>query len=291
MQAPRRLGSGLGDLVRSPDQAAQESTRRIPIALIRTNPTQPRRRFEGIEELAESIRQHGLLQPLVVTLDPETGGYLLVAGERRFRAAQAAGLTEVPCVVRQLSAQETALLAMVENLQRDDLTPMEEARGYAALRDQHGLTQEDIARHVGKSRSRIANLLRLLQLPAEVQEMLEQGRLTVGHVLPLLALEDPEAITGLARQIEARQMTARQVERAVRRLREGKREAAAAGEPAASGQESEEWRQIGERLQGAGQRLGAAVRLERQGRRWRLVVEGEGMDALRRWADRLNPPE
>ncbi|HEY8414551.1 MAG TPA: ParB/RepB/Spo0J family partition protein [Thermaerobacter sp.] len=291
MQAPRRLGSGLGDLVRSPDPAAKESTRLIPIFLIRTNPTQPRRRFEGIEELAESIRQHGLLQPLVVTLDPETGGYLLVAGERRFRAAQAAGLTEVPCVVRQLSAQETALLAMVENLQRDDLTPMEEARGYAALRDQHGLTQEDIARHVGKSRSRIANLLRLLQLPAEVQEMLEQGRLTVGHVLPLLALEDPEAITGLARQIEARQMTARQVERAVRRLREGKREAAAAGEPVASGQESEEWRQIGERLQGAGQRLGAAVRLERQGRRWRLVVEGEGMDALRRWADRLDPPE
>lgn len=189
---------------------------RLPLAAIHPNPAQPRRRFseEALGELAASIREKGLLQPLVVR--PKGEAYELVAGERRLRAAQLAGLQEVPALVRDLTDQEALELALVENLQREDLTPVEEARGYQALVAM-GLTQEEVARRVGKARSTVANALRLLQLPEEVLEALEDGRISAGHARALLMLEPEDRLWGL-REILTKGLSVRQAEALRERL-------------------------------------------------------------------------
>ncbi len=219
----RGLGRGLGALI--PGAAALDKTaaapveraeQRVPVQAITPNPFQPRLVFDesAIDELAASIREKGLLQPVLVRR--AASGYQLIAGERRFRAAQRAGLTEVPVVIRDADDREVLELALIENVQRENLNPVEEARAYKRLADEFALSQEEVADRVGKNRSTIANAVRLLQLPPEVLAQLESGELTAGHARPLLALPDAQAQAAAAREVADRRLSVRDTERLVR---------------------------------------------------------------------------
>lgn len=195
----RGLGRGLSALLGEADTSADPTSgvREIPIELITANPDQPRHIFDAaeIETLTASIRDKGVLQPILVRPGPGgTGHYQIVAGERRWRAAQGAGLKSVPALIRELDDTETLEVAIVENVQRADLNPVEEAMGYRALIDRFGRTQEQVSAVVGKSRSHVANLMRLLTLPDEVMAMLEDGRLSAGHARALVGSADPVAL-------------------------------------------------------------------------------------------------
>ncbi len=211
----RGLGRGLSALIGEEPQAAPAQTEaptRVPIELIRPNPDQPRRSFaeEDLAELAASIREKGVIQPLVVRRDPaKEGGFQIVAGERRWRAAQRAQLHELPVVVRDFSDDEALEVAIIENIQRADLNAVEEAAGYRQLMDKFQHTQEKLAEVMGKSRSHIANALRLLSLPESVIEHLRAGRLSAGHARALVTAADPAA---LAEQVIARGLSVRQTE-------------------------------------------------------------------------------
>ncbi|MCX8071769.1 MAG: ParB/RepB/Spo0J family partition protein [Candidatus Binatia bacterium] len=216
----RALGRGLDALIpaaagsaRGTELGAAGSLLRIPIDQIRPNPFQPRQNFsaEELEALAESIREQGLLQPVVVR--PAGSGYELVAGERRLRAAQRAGLTEIPATVREVDDRTALELALIENLQRADLDPIEEAQAYERLRTQFGLTQDEIASRVGKHRSTVANALRLLRLPEDIQREISAGRLTAGHARALLAVRSPEEQRRLAREFLQQGVSVRDAER------------------------------------------------------------------------------
>lgn len=222
---PRRLGRGLDALLgektaERADAAAPESALRdIATASIRPNPFQPRKDFspEQLAELRDSIQTTGLLQPITVRALNGSTGYELVAGERRLRAAMQLGWDRIPAIVRELDDRAMLTLALVENLQRSDLNPIDEAEGYERLTDEFGLTQQQIAQLVGKDRSTIANLLRVLALPATVRTMLQSGQLTLGHARPLLALDDAAAITRLAKQAAENGLSVREIEDRVRR--------------------------------------------------------------------------
>jgi ParB family transcriptional regulator, chromosome partitioning protein len=208
----RALGRGLGALIPEGTPLAPPVERRIPIADIRPNPHQPRRFFdeERIAELAESVRHQGILQPLIVRkLDQ---GYELIIGERRLRAAQRAGLDRVPVVVKEATDAESMEMALVENIQREELTPIEEALAYRQLMGELHLTQEEVAARVGKSRPVITNLLRVLNLPDEIKDEVDRGHLSVGHARALLALETPEQQTNMARQIMRHGLSVRETE-------------------------------------------------------------------------------
>jgi ParB family chromosome partitioning protein len=210
----RALGRGLGALIPSPYAAADtSSSTSAPLTAIQPNPLQPRRTFaeEGLEELAQSIRQKGILQPLLVRR--VNGGFELIAGERRFRAAQRAGLEQVPITVHEADDGEMLEMALIENIQRENLNPLEEARAYRRLMDEFRLTQEAIATRVGKDRSTVANTLRLLQLPAEVQRDIERGVLSAGHARALVTAGSDAAKITLAREVVSRRLTVRQTER------------------------------------------------------------------------------
>ncbi|HEV2641565.1 MAG TPA: ParB/RepB/Spo0J family partition protein [Candidatus Elarobacter sp.] len=233
-KTPRRLGRGLDALLgqkreatekAAPGAPPQERTltteeqsalRDVPIAEIRPNHYQPRKEFhpEELAELANSIRAAGLLQPITVRRAGDA--YELVAGERRLRAVRSLGWTKVPALVRDYDDQTMLTLALIENLQREDLNPIEEAEGYARLTEEFGLTQNEIAELVGKDRSTVANLLRVLQLPAEVRRMLETGSLTLGHARPLLALEDEALVVRVAREAAEHGLSVRTIEERVR---------------------------------------------------------------------------
>lgn len=189
------LGRGLDALMM--DSSTEDGGKTVSLRLVDVvpNPDQPRHRFEddALEELAASVGKHGILQPLLVRPMAD-GSYQIVAGERRWRAARMAGLSEVPVVIRELSDRETAELALIENLQREDLNPMEEALGYQHLIEQYDLTQEQVATAVNKSRPAVANAMRLLKLPASVSQMVSEGTLSAGHARALLALEDETAM-------------------------------------------------------------------------------------------------
>lgn len=189
------LGRGLDALMM--DSSTEDGSKTVSLRLVDVvpNPDQPRHRFEddALEELAASVGKHGILQPLLVRPMAD-GSYQIVAGERRWRAARMAGLSEVPVVIRELSDRETAELALIENLQREDLNPMEEALGYQHLIEQYDLTQEQVATAVNKSRPAVANAMRLLKLPASVSQMVSEGTLSAGHARALLALEDETAM-------------------------------------------------------------------------------------------------
>lgn len=244
MSSKRRpaLGRGLGALLpgakTSPapagedddggDEAAPalppgEGLRTVPIESLSPGPDQPRKRFEptALTELARSIETQGIIQPIVVSPLPHVAGqprqYVIVAGERRWRAAQQAGLHHVPVVVREVDDDERLELALVENIQRADLNPIEEARAYAQLLQLRGWTQDDLAGRVGKDRSTIANALRLLRLPEKVQEMVREGQLSMGHARTLLGLEHEADIIALAREVARTSMSVRATEQAVRK--------------------------------------------------------------------------
>jgi ParB family chromosome partitioning protein len=227
----RGLGRGLEALLGAERETTPEETKalapagRAPLALpiekIRPGRLQPRKRFdeEEVAALAKSIREKGVLQPILVRpLAGEPGMYELVAGERRWRAAQQAQLHEIPALVRELADRDTLEVALVENLQRQDLTAIEEARGYQRMIDDFRRTQEDVAEVVGKSRPHVANTLRLLTLPAPVQAMLEDGRLTAGHARPLVGLEGAER---LAERIASAGLSVRDTERLAQKVRDG----------------------------------------------------------------------
>lgn len=208
------LGKGLGALMLENATDEMLAQNELDLNEIVPNRDQPRKTFDeaSIEELAQSIKQHGVLQPLLVRPIP-SGGYQLVAGERRWRACRVAGLTKVPVVIKELTDTETMEIAIIENLQREDLNPIEEAEGLQALIDKCGYTQEEVATSVGKSRPAIANSLRLLRLPPEVREMTKNGEISAGHARALLAFDNDAMMLESAKNIVSNKMTVRDVER------------------------------------------------------------------------------
>lgn len=222
-KSARRLGRGLDALFSAPAASTapdkDSALRDIAISQIVSNPFQPRKNFkpQDLKELQESLQTSGLLQPITVRPSPNAANrFELIAGERRLRAATSLGWEKIPAVVKDLTDQEILTLALIENLQRSDLNPIEEAEGYSQLINQFGHTQQTVATMVGKDRSTVANVLRILQLPAGVRQLLTEGQLTAGQARPLLGLEDPARITALAREIVAKGLSAREVERQVR---------------------------------------------------------------------------
>ncbi|HSJ84257.1 MAG TPA: ParB/RepB/Spo0J family partition protein [Acidimicrobiia bacterium] len=220
------LGRGLESLIPiEPETTKAGGYRMISVDQISVNPDQPRSRFDddALEELAASMKEVGVLQPIVVT--GEEGGYVLVAGERRWRAAKRAGLHEIPAVVRESTGGPTLVEALIENVQRQDLTPLEEAHAYRQLLENYGMTQEQVATRVGKSRPAISNTLRLLQLPMEVQEMVDAGDLSAGHARALVGVEDAAYAIHLAGRAVDDGWSVRQIEEAVRLRKGAKRNA------------------------------------------------------------------
>jgi ParB family chromosome partitioning protein len=213
----RRLGRGLAALIGDIDQPAVPAAkpvpadRGLPIDLISPNPRNPRRRFadEELADLCQSIREHGVVQPVVVRSSQTSGRYEIIAGERRWRAAQLAGMKEIPAIIRDVGDREALELAIVENIQRTDLNPVEEALGFQQLIDDHGYTQADLGQVIGKSRSHVANTLRLLKLPEDVRAMLVDGVLSAGHARTLITADDPAS---LARKIVEGGLSVRQAE-------------------------------------------------------------------------------
>ena len=213
------LGKGLSAIFSENDTEDNNEVVTIKISQIEPNRNQPRRSFDedALEELSQSIKEHGVLQPILVR--PQIyGGYQIVAGERRYRASRMAGLTEIPAIIKELSDSETMQIALIENLQRRDLSDLEEAKGYQTLMDEYGFSQEDVARTVGKSRSAVANTLRLLGLPDDVKELLEQGKLSAGHARALLAVDQDKEIKEAADKIVKEGLSVRQTEKLVKSM-------------------------------------------------------------------------
>lgn len=215
---PGGLGKGLDALFA--DNESNHGSVTLPITEIEPNKDQPRKHFDqaALAELADSIREHGILQPLLVRPLP-SGRYQLIAGERRWRASRMAGLTELPVVIREMSDEEAMELALIENLQREDLNPIEEAFGYRQLMDHYGMTQEKVAVTVGKSRPAIANALRLLALPNDIVDLVRQGEISAGHAKALLSLEDDQLIRENALKVQSGRITVREIEQIAKKLR------------------------------------------------------------------------
>lgn len=213
------LGKGLSAIFIENESEDSNSTVTLKISEIEPNREQPRREFDekALAELADSISQHGVLQPLLVR-PLLSGGYQIVAGERRWRASRMAGLTEVPVVIRELTDSETMELALIENLQREDLTAIEEAKGYKQLMDRYALTQDEVARVVGKSRPAVANVLRLLNLPDEILSLVNAGRISAGHARTLLSFKDPGEMDKAARLVSTQDISVRDLERLAKRV-------------------------------------------------------------------------
>lgn len=218
MTLRRGLGKGLDALIPAGEATAGAQT--APIASIRPNPRQPRTRFDPdeLEQLAASIREHGVLQPLLVSLDTEPGRYVLIAGERRLEASKRAGLTRVPILVRDASDQQRLEIALIENVQRADLGPLETAEAFRQLSEEFGLSHDEIARRVGKQRTTVTNTLRLLKLPPNVQAALADARLTEGHARALLSLPHAQAQAAAAQTVIRKDLNVRQTEELVRRM-------------------------------------------------------------------------
>lgn len=274
----RGLGRGLSALIPGGEE---QGLAEVPIGSIGPNPLQPRTALapEALAELAESIREHGLLQPLIVTRAASgPTEYILIAGERRWRAAQLAGLATVPVIIKEASSREMLELALVENLQRTDLNPLEAAGAFRQLIDEFGLTQEQVAARVGKSRAAVANTLRLLALPIAAREALASGQISEGHARALLGLRSQEAMLVALAQVLSKGLTVRETEALVQRLN-GERPT-----PRASGQRPipPEVQALEDRLR---QALGTKVSLVRSRKGGRLVIHfysDEELDSLYR---------
>ena len=227
MALERGLGKGLGALLGDAALQAQEGgSLSLPIAQVEPGLKQPRKRFdqESLQNLADSIRSHGVIQPLTVRR-LSSGYYQIIAGERRWRAAKLAGLTEIPAVIIEADDRKVMELGLIENLQREDLNPVEEANGYKVLMEEYGLTQEEVAQRVGKSRPAEANALRLLALPDPVHQLLEEGKLSAGHARAILAAPTGELQKKLAQKVIAEDLSVRQTEALAKRLSAGRKEA------------------------------------------------------------------
>jgi len=257
----RADANGAGSTAAVPPEASPYRT--LAIARIRPNPLQPRKDFreDELADLESSLRVTGLLQPITVRPAPRGEGFELIAGERRFRAAQRLGWTEIPAVVRDVDDQLLLSLALVENLQRADLNPIEEAEGYEQLVRDFSLTQQEVADIVGRDRSTVANTLRLLALPASVRRLVWDGAITVGHARALLGLGDPNQMAELARQVVAHGFSVREVERRVRASSHAQR--SGANDTAADDRRSAEVRRLEDRLR---RHLGTDIRIVQAGK-------------------------
>ena len=268
------LGRGLASLIPSAT-ASMAAPAEIPLDRIRANPYQPRKSMEdaALQELAASIAEHGVLQPVLVT---ETiDGYELIAGERRLRAARIAGLSRIPAVVRQLAGREQLEVALVENIQRADLNPLEEAEAYRQLTDSFGMSQDDVARRVGRARSTIANTLRLLDLAAAVQTAVRDGTITEGHARAIASIEGSAEQEALLAAVSHRGLSVRQTEELARRLKTAAAAKAATAtdpgvDPAGDAREDPETERIETELRTA---LGTKVSLTRSRKGGRIVIE------------------
>lgn len=216
----KRLGRGLDALIPSLQVSEDDKVVEIPLTQLRPNPYQPRKHFneDSIQELAASIKEYGVVQPIIVRTALK--GYEIIAGERRFRASQACGLTTIPAVVRKFSDQQTMEIALIENLQREDLNAMEVAVAYQGIMDQFSLTQEELSAKVGKSRSHIANFLRLLSLPEQIKQYVSRGTLSMGHARAIAGVKSDKIKKELAEECISQQWSVRQLEEAVKKLEE-----------------------------------------------------------------------
>jgi ParB family transcriptional regulator, chromosome partitioning protein len=277
--SPRRtsLGRGLSalfgeDAADAPAPERERTPKTVPIERLHPGKYQPRRHFddEAMGGLVESVREKGILQPLLLRRDPDSpGDYEIIAGERRWRAAQLAGIHEVPAVIRELTDRDALEIALIENIQRQDLSPLEEAEGYRRLMDEFAHTQEDLGKVVGKSRSHVANMMRLLALPEPIKAMVQAGELTAGHARALLTAEDPLA---LARKVVELGLNVRQTEDLVRATDAKKRQAAkklADRDPDLVGLEEE-----------ISQRIGLRVAIAPQGKRGTVTIHYQSLDQL-----------
>lgn len=294
-KSTRRLGRGLDALFNAPSTtpaaAASEETalREISISEIKSNPFQPRKTFRPAElsELQESLRSSGLLQPITVRVKSDGKGFEIIAGERRLRAAAALGWEKIPAVVKDFSDQEMLTLALVENLQRTDLNPIEEAEGYDQLIRQFGYTQQSVATMVGKDRSTVANVIRILQLPPGVRKLVEEGQLTSGQARPLLSLEDPARISSFAKLTIDNNWSAREVERRVREVGHpaGAEKPPRRGRPQKTDERPAEVRNLEQRLR---KHLQTDVSIAlKSGTRGTLAIEFYSPDDLERITDLL----
>ena len=275
------LGRGLESLFEDAAPSFESDTRieTLPLREIEPDPGQPRKTFddETLAELSASIAEHGLLQPIAVRPKP-SGGYLIMAGERRWRASRMAGLTEVPVIVKDVTDEQAMELALVENLQREDLDPVEEAAGIRELMTRCDLTQEQAARKLGKSRSALANSLRLLSLPETVLELLKSGFITIGHAKVVLGLPTPELQEEAAQMIADNQLNVRQAEALCKKLAKPAKEPVAAPLPSALPVEVEE---------SLKQALGSEVRVAYHDGKGKLTVHFYSDDQLKAFANLL----
>ncbi len=250
----------------------------VSIDDIKPNSSQPRKTFdeEKLEELAASIERHGVIQPLVLRRLGK--GYEIVAGERRWRAARIAGLKEIPCIVKELSDEENMLLAIIENMQREDLNPIEEAEGIRQMIDTYGLTQEQVSYSVGKSRPYISNSLRLLKLPDKVQELAAEGKISTGHARALAGVKNRQTQIELAMRAAAEDLSVRQIEKLVKAAKEPPKK------PAVRTPKTADEKRVEEDLKNA---LGTRVRLNRKGKKGKIEIEFYSADELERLIELL----
>lgn len=284
MATQKGLGKGLGALfgdINEQTETPAEGAVSLPLQKIEPNPLQPRKTFDPDElaSLAESIRMHGIIQPLTVRKLP-SGFYQIIAGERRWRAARLAGLTEVPVLVIEADDRKAAELAMVENLQREDLNPMEEAAGFQALMDGYRLTQEEAAKRVGKSRSAVANALRLLALSPAVRKLVEEGKLSAGHARALLPLPEKQQ-EAAAKAVLSGALSVRQTEALVKRIQAEDKPAKKETQPADAVDYTAEAQKSLARA------LGRGVKIVRGRKKGRIELEYYGLDDLNGLLDAL----
>lgn len=262
------LGRGLNALLGDPELPAQgEGSVTLPISQVEPGLNQPRKRFEqgALDDLAESIRVHGIIQPLTVRR-LASGYYQIIAGERRWRAAKTAGLQEVPAVIIEADDRKVMELGLIENLQREDLNPAEEARGYQTLMEEYGLTQEQVAQQMGKSRPAITNTLRLLALPDEVMKLVEEGALSAGHARAILGAPTRALQEEAAGQVVKDQLSVRQTEALIKNLQKEKKE-----KPKKSGPDLSLY--LGELEKDLAGRLGRKVKIAHKGKKGRIELE------------------
>ena len=280
------LGRGLNALLGDPGLPDQnEGSISLPISQVEPGLNQPRKRFDedALSDLADSIRVHGIIQPLTVRR-LATGYYQIIAGERRWRAAKAAGLQEVPAVIIEADDRKVMELGLIENLQREDLNPAEEARGYRTLMEEYGLTQEQVAQQMGKSRPAITNTLRLLALPEEVMALVEEGSLSAGHARAILGAPSPALQKEAAKRVVESQLSVRQTEALVKALQKEKKEKAKPDGPDLS-------LYLGELEKDLSGRLGRKVKIAHKGKKGRIELEyynEQDMEALLALLQHLN---
>lgn len=286
------LGKGLGALIPSSKPSvkqeapssvapAMEKSGQMEVALekIIPNPDQPRKHFDhlALEELTNSIKEHGVLQPLVVTPADSLGKYMLIAGERRLRASELAGLKKVPVIIREADEHDRLALAIVENVQRADLNPIEEAESYQRLMDEFNITQDEVAKQVGKSRSGIANTIRLLELPAEVQKAVADGKIKVGHAKILAGLETVAEQEAYAEQILNKNLSVRQLEEETKSAKKKRQPS--------RGQSFDPVREAQEEM--LRERLGTKVSIKKSGEKGQIQIQFYSMEELQRLLNEL----